>query len=355
MFKLYDDVIIKPAASGVIISLPWMEGTVEIVQQTSDSELFQRDFRDQLEIRDCFNAETLIKFPFCYLLPRKLKTVSVPAVVSGIASDAYLTPVSLLNTLADYHRETIGNADEFIPQKWNWDIQQVKELAAIDSDSYDPLSVYSYIRERRHLDDVTAAKEYREQLDYLLTHDENRFFEAIGTSLVQGLYVTENCTGCLRPALETFKEAYYEVKSFINEEEGHDQYVLETLNELPVNWKKLPLFNETRFLMLVLKHTAKYHPLAFSCIVSQFEEPGYQPYDPTAEILIRSSRPEAAKGVQKHFDINKLGNHAETGAEFALNLQAIELNELNMAMRFTELSKRLLIGIETRLYEASLR
>lgn len=232
------------------------------------------------------------------------------------------------------------------PNQWSWDLEPLLSFAKISqqnadsSPNYDPLAAYTWLRRMRLVAEFKNISHFGiySELDQLRQNDEAAFFRVCQKALRQTLYITSQCVPSLIPATRNPALPADLVTQFIREEKGHDRLVRRTMEALGTqDPESFPVFDETRWSMEILAFAAEYLPLAFCCIVGAFEGNNYADRDPLGEILDKSSRPESARGIETHFQINKEGKHSQIGEKFVLDMQPVSKAELIAAARWVEL------------------
>jgi hypothetical protein len=230
---------------------------------------------------------------------------------------------------------------------WSLDLDELLEASRImGTNDYDAISAYRYLM-RWAFRAIAAPSGGRVSLfDHLasaLDEDESRFFESAKHYLRQYHHVTSTSFECLLPAAEAMPFARDKVLEVTLEEKGHGGFTADSLKALGVREPALlPLGPHVSALMDCLKLAAHVNPLAFSCLFNVFEMPGEQDQDPMAALLARSSKPEAARGLQAHFQLNKDGAHFTSGFELVGEMTAVDEYTVVEAARLTELHFMLL-------------
>lgn len=227
-----------------------------------------------------------------------------------------------------------------LPSVWSWDVDSVLEGAKIADNAFDPLVIYTKTRLLRLRAETSAKSNFNwyTELANMLGRDNESFLKVSQFALRQTHYVTHQCVQCLKPAVEVFQEATAEVAAFIQEEKGHDRLVLRSLNALGIESPEtIELLDETKLSMEALRFSAEISPLAFSCLLGIFEGNSYTAKDPLAELFEQSPYPDAAKGIQTHFEINRDHNHSCVGLEMVEKLGSVSYEHAMTAIRLAEL------------------
>lgn len=338
------------------ISLPWLKGQISLPRDA---------FNDPNEVtpmaieaflnssKGYFLNQDLPFLPFCQAIPRPLSDFDrnsvLPKDKNEVSPDS---PLSLLSILG--HEDIPAfTKSTYWPNQWSWDADGLIPETKIENTSLtDPISIYTAIRRLRSMNQLESkyAVQFGAGLNELLLRDEPQFFKTVQRMLVQSYYITSKCTDSLSPALPAGAFGPETLSSYIVEEKGHDKLVLQSLRILRTANPDLEenVYPETVILMKALKYTAAHHPVAFCCLIGAFEQTAQFASDPLVDLLIQSSMPEAARGIRKHFQINKLGNHSEIGLQLVTELPPASITEALQAIRFSELYVTLSEGIAWR-------
>lgn len=278
---------------------------------------------------------SISEFPVAYVLPRKIQDYSQSSFHYSDALKEWLTktPQGCVHSID-------SDIKISVPNKWSWAESEILESSRISGNSYDPLSIYTQVRRSRLIAESEAKQNFSwyESLDDLRKQDESSFIEMSKFAIRQTHYVTQHCTYSLAPAVDSFVEARNHVKDFIREEHGHDKLVWRSLSALGVeNPNEVELLPETKMSMELLRFSAEQAPLAFACLIGVFEGTGYTEKDPMATLLEMSSYPEAAEGLQIHFEINRDHKHSAVGETLLENMGAVSYEHAVAAIRLSEL------------------
>jgi len=335
--------------SEIHVSLPWLKGTIGVPDYADIDNDSNKSIVSILNDHQIFKHKS--RWIFCYINPRSSQVEFPKKTHNQSLYDELDSPQSLLSYFKDHKLDSPYWKERF--KHWSWDADFLLEKSQIDKDHFDPLTAYTVIRRFRNISkDRQETQHLSNVLEDHLNNDEPAFFGMTHTLLSQSYHVTSHCHESLQPAIEGFKEAELEVKEFIDEEYGHESFIKESLDEVPIEYReKSVVFPETKIAMKLLRRAAKEAPLAFCCLISHFEEPANYRADPMAELILKSSNPEIARGIATHFKINKQGNHHSVGIDFAKNLSTSTKKDLIIACRFAELLSMLFNGIAYRTLE----
>ena len=209
---------------------------------------------------------------------------------------------------------------------------------------YDHTALDTYIRYLRLKHQFAKLEDSALVIDYLKCLREKNevfFFDAVTDVMCQQYYVTSKCTDCLCPALGNryIKDA---VVAYIAEEQNHDRLILSSIKE--ISSKPVQDFYFAPEIMIetgLIRYAAYVCPLSFSCLVSIMEGSSYPDHDPVGLLLLASSRPSSARGIEAHFQIKKTHNHTAIPETFVKNLPPVTKNVAISALRMTEIAIKL--------------
>ncbi len=330
--------------SGFKLSLPWV--LLEIETHPTDlawieeaTTLLQSDTQNKAVQR--FLSE-LSDYEVAYTAPRVLTGEPVPP-----EEDRASWNIALLQTPQAFAQEIDKEASfdlniQLAPH-WQWDLEEVFRVSQISgSEYYDPITVISYLKGLMLRSDA-ASEQFRAQipllLDQLRQADESAFFEFMKTMLRQTHHITQWFQEYAPLSLTTFPEAKKEIEQFLSEEKGHDKLMEHSLKVLSVEHPEtLPVLPENVLLMNLFKYAIQSCPLAFTAMVGFFEGGDYGETDPLADILKKSSLPQAALGYERHFEINKEGNHNQVIKDLAKKLPLQSRSKVAFTTRLLELA-----------------
>lgn len=348
-YQLYEEteIVWDKDHSRFTVLTPWISLSVDVEQgQRDELAEITKSLRLPFNSWHQNKVNEFIRFfheyPIAYIQPRSLP-IDLFKQSTRARKDilSISNPRSLITKLLPQGLEK--KQIEKVPLNWVWDTDKVLRLSQIEVDTsellYDPISAYRAIYRLRLIAEQSfnSMGTVVELLSDLRESDENAFFKAITQIISQTYYVTSNCIECLSPAVYAYPPAANEVREFIKKEEGHDLLILQSLKKLSVNISCFEILPETVLNMEILKLAAQDYFLAFCCIIGAFEGGAYRQEDPIATLLRRSSIPEAAFGLERHFLVNKEGNHAAIGESLIEKMGAVSRDEVIIATRLTEL------------------
>ncbi|WP_032113555.1 hypothetical protein [Candidatus Paracaedibacter symbiosus] len=300
--------------SGFTLSLPWV--TLEIDVTREDFPWIEKAI-DFLHIDN--NNEEVQKFlgilsdhSVAYINPRtELKNARIMPneVLQAIPLQ---TPWELAGWVLRGSDSSLHNLQ--LSLQWQWRLEEICQVSQIEgTDFYDPVTVITFLRGLMLEADATTDQfrvNLPNSLDLLRQHDEKKFFEFMKGMLRQTHYITQKFQEYAPTSLGNFPEAADEITQFLKEEKGHDKLMEHSLKVLGCeNPTEIDPSLETTLTMDIFKKAIEICPMAFVAMVGFFEGGEYGESDPIADILKKSSLPEAALGYQRHFEINRQENH----------------------------------------------
>jgi len=226
-----------------------------------------------------------------------------------------------------------------LPRRWRWEVAEVLDHARIGRDDYDSLAAYTAIRRLRLRQEIQSGARLAmlQHLETAARNDEPLLFRAVATLARQTLHVTQLCERSVMPARRLFPPA--SIDAFIASERGHDRLLQKTLDALGMDARLLPLFEETKRCMRILRFVATRSRFAFANVVASLEGVAAEGKDPVGAVLERSSRPKAAEWLHRHYRINAHERHGDFGEQLAETMGRIDADSIVAAMRLTELNE----------------
>lgn len=309
---------------------PWIQDAIENLHQTPENPNVQKFIEALSEHHIAYPAPRLkeyLKDEF-ETYPNEKKQVS--SLISPQDFMSWTSPH--LELSPDYIRNFT----------WQWDVAEITQVTQVHSTSlYDPLSVVSYVWGKVLTADAQGGI-FREKLTHLLNalreRDEPTFFNFMKDLLRQTHYITRKFQEYCPLGLTIFKKAHDEIKNFIQEEKGHDKLMSASLKILGYDDpKEIAVYPETIFLMEAFKKSAELCPMTFTAMVGFFEGGVYGASDPLADVLKQSSKPQAAHGYDRHFQINNASNHNQVVYTLATKLPLQTYDQVVFLTRFMEL------------------
>jgi hypothetical protein len=294
-------------------------------------------------------------YPFCYTLPNPNtdSTLELDRHEIQFTNDAELEFVEW----TEYLQKVLGRQSDFphlvgtfedifsltTTRKFTWDLDAVCQFSGVEYQNeirFDPIAAYSIARRFHHLD--LMEFDHGSNIFDQLEHSDTRKFKEIAALLVrQNHYVTQNCKDALSPALEIAASARQLVADFIQEEDGHDLILGKSLVHAGGSESTLVTDN-TKSVVYTLKYAAKTNLLAFAMVVDMFERNGYEDSDRMAELLKSQGMDQAAKGLDRHMQINDAGGHENAALEFIEHMAPVRRDYLKEAFHISEVASRLM-------------
>lgn len=316
---------------------PWIELEVEVEkEQVSEIEKQIKNLNEGVANKELGQfLDFFSDYPISY--KRNLKNYSFPSIQSNFETNFEISfsPRDFISQLDPSKRLL-----EKLPVNWNWSVEEIKSFCQIENTStHDPLALYTYLRRLRLKTEYEHASNLGifNSLEKLRLENESTFFKVVSIMIRQTYHITQSCESALLPALKSFPTANAQIQEFTNEEKGHEFFALKSLNSLGISDPKdLELFEETRLSIDLLKHAAHFSNISFANLVGVFEGNSYSEKDALAEVILRSSKPEAANGIQTHYQINQTHEHNRVGENFIEGLGTIDTKQLILATRYSE-------------------
>lgn len=236
----------------------------------------------------------------------------------------------LLDQIKSELKELFPSIFELVCAPISSDIENIIEKAT-NGNTYDPLTAFGLIKEIGLKHQVYLECEFPiyELLERERKRSEDSFFKAIEIIL--------NQTCCISSTIETILSEGIEngcaipadfLKEIFDEEKGHKHLIYHALKESGGSLKPDLVFPSTHAILFVLKKAFYFSPLTAALIIDLLEGEDYPESDPLADVLRRSSKPSASLGLDKHFKINKEGNHKDLGYTLAEQLPGLKIEDL---------------------------
>lgn len=326
---------------GFTITLPWISIDVEV--EAEEQPWIKQAIALLHTEPEHFMVQKFLSLlnehPIAYYKPRSsIEFAPTMEPHSLLSTIPMATPQDLLHWIDD--RTVLGKEFQKLTS-WQWDMEEIAKITKIPGTSFhDPMSLITYLRGHSMAMDAEGGV-YREQLavllDKLRCQNEPAFFAFMTTLIRQTHYITQNFQRYCPISLTTFQEATAEIQEFIQEEKGHDKLMEVSLARLGcMDPEKITPLPETIYLMTIFKKTAELCPMAFTGLVGFFEGGEYGLSDPLADILRQSSKPEAALGYERHFEINTSSNHNQVIYSLASKLPSQTYDQLVFTTRILE-------------------
>lgn len=324
------------------VQLPWASGSIYLPKCKAQDIRFGDlcEVANLLNNNMRLNIDELLSFPFAQFNARPMNSFAEFPLTTRVFS-----PETSLTDMLEFFHYPLSQRFAFWDKRsleWQWNPVSFEQLCCLPtSEFYDPLSIYTQIRRLRNIPQArnSFSAQLNDELCMLAKTDEGKFFDLVLQLLTQAYYITLHCEESLYPAIAGCPFFADELKQYIKEEVGHHHLVARSLQALEVGLEEAVqfVFPETIVIMQLLRHAAQYYPVAFACLVGAFEQSAQYESDPLADLILKTSRPQVAKGIALHFRINKEGNHSEVGLSLCKKLPAYSYDELIAAIRISEM------------------
>jgi len=338
---------------GFLLNVPWLSMEIEV---TEKDKLWIKDAIEKLHKAPLNeNTQRFIKdlkdYPISYIKPRSQEEFTNQDLQNAHPHSVDTsTPKSFIET-ANIHFEEILSKD--LPSQWAWDWEKIINKARIEgTDFYDPLSFVTYlICYRLEWESTTWSGQdgLGQLLEGFLKEDEERFFQAIGWITRQSWYVTTESCDCLRAAFGYFPKAKDLIEHFIADEAGHYKFMEQVFSDLNLDKEDFQVGTATKWLLAAHKRMAVISPIAFSAMINMFEAAYYEGQDPISRVILKSSKPYAARGFDLHYKINQEHRHCDMPVVLAQRLAPQPREHLELTLGIFELTLHFLDQMEMRL------
>lgn len=245
----------------------------------------------------------------------------------------------------------VANGLSLVGGAWEWPLEEVLELSR-SGEAYDPLALYCAVRRHTLLAQGRLARlgyDVRERLAPLADSHASEGARAEAHSLATRLVhlnreVTRAAPTLLAPAASMEGEPGRLLEIFMRAERGHDAFATSSLRLLTGNLAACALPTPVpalRFLLELLGHCARSHPVALAFVIGAFEglphdEAPWTPWDALASLDAR----HATRGVGAHSEINRRESHADVAFALSRACGPIGTEEACVSVRLAELCAR---------------
>lgn len=236
----------------------------------------------------------------------------------------------LKNNESDPHFDLKEKTIEpFVTEDSNTLKKKLETLSESSQNTYDPLAVYGYLRgEIFRADAQNRAKFpiYKK----METLSEEHFFKALARTLQQTYFITNSFCPTLARRSDAFKGIDELMQRIHDEEKGHDNLIKQSLLHLGTDPDPKLVFQETKDLMKVMSLILQASPVCFAIFFDLLEGDGYTTTDPLVDMIEKTSKPKAALGLKKHYEINMNEQHDACGLEIAKSSPALSSLDLKV-------------------------
>ncbi|WP_432799147.1 hypothetical protein [Poriferisphaera sp. WC338] len=338
------------------LSLPWVEIDVDV--QPEDRPWITKAIDDITHNHhDTSAAQRFLEFfddhPITYSTPDPEKLATHPI------ERTFLIPFHRrVDAPSEFLKLALGTCttDPILPAYFIWDHDDILAQSRFSkSDLHDPTSLISLLIGHRLLTETESEQDrvsLPNKLDKLRELNEARFFQIITLIIRQTWYVATNFLHAITPALTSFPEGREAINHFIQEEVGHDKLMLRSLRALGhPDPTTIPVLEPFTLLIRLFAYSAHYSPAALTYYVSLLEGSSYAASDPIAEIISKSSLPEAAYAYRKHHEINLKHDHKNIVYDIAEKLPLIHRPTAQFALQICETAAHLSVAIDRTLHQ----
>lgn len=154
-------------------------------------------------------------------------------------------------------------------------------------------------------------------------------------AVLQNFFVTSNCTRILDHAIKKFPDVGNTLIDFRNEELGHDKLLKSVLDKI-CPWQG-GILAETRDVVALLEEAVDQGLLSFALGLELFEGIEFTSTQSPLAMLIRNHYgEEAARPLQKHYDINRKQKHGQIGLSLISARPIVTMEEIEKAAVIVE-------------------
>ena len=338
------------------VSLPWVQIDVDVAPE--DRPWVTKAIDDiSKNHTDTSAAQRFLNFfqdpPIAYHTPDPEKLTTHPV------EQTYLTPFhKRTDSPAEFLRLTLGTCttDPILPAYFLWDHDDIlAQTHYKHSDLHDPASLLSIITGQRLQTELQSEQDRASlpnKLDKLRELSEARFFQVITLIIRQTWYVAANFIHTTAPALRAIPECRDTINRFISQEVGHDKLMLRSLRALGhPDPTTIPVLEPFTLLTRLFAYAAHYSPVAFTHFVSMLQAACHTETDHIAEVISKSSLPEAAYAYRRHHEISRGRQQDNIARTIADKLPLIHRPTAQFAVRICETSAHLSVAIDRALHQ----
>lgn len=320
----YDEVKfdVDAAAHSLRVRAPWLQlrTRLQADEDKSYSRLSDRIEAQSLSAEDVPWVHSLVqrfeKFPLSYILGTDKPEATDSHVASGLLESAPTVRRILERSLQNEPLPSdVNEVLQYLArQDFEWDAEAALQFANT-KDGVHPESLFSVARRYHLLDSLQndKGKEVFAHIESLSPSDRAR---AVAKLVRQNHFVTQRCRESLSPAAEKSQSARKRVEDFMRAESGHDRILGRALEEFTASPDDIPVSTSTVCLMNLLKLAAETNFLAFAMAIDFFERSSYEETDPLAQLLVKAGFEEAARQINRHKEINDVGEHENVACRF---------------------------------------
>lgn len=347
-------------SSRLSIESPWVSANFDVLEETAGdvkravSLLSNRDKNVDTEVLQNF-LRNFDDLPILQAVPRSISAENTHYHSSAELLMSSTGPREFLQRINSFSDIDVERDLPYLPKTWSWNTDETAEASRIKgTDLYDPISAYTSIRHARLSYQMSCSEDAHRLIKWLnekKQSDSDLFLSAMADVLSQQYYVTGQCAACLAPAAATHILISEEVNEYHEEELHHDKLILQSIRHLSDKDESAFVFMpEVKLEIEAIKYAAHHCALGFSALVSIMEGTVYPEQDPVGALLSDSPRPEAQKGVEAHFQINKRGNHTAIPERFVNKIPPVTRQTIDVACRLAEVTILLDTGLAKSLF-----
>ncbi len=230
-----------------------------------------------------------------------------------------------------------------------WDHDSILKFATVD-EMYCPESVLTAVR-KFHMIEVKERGGVSQVYTTVRELPDDQQQDMAARLIRQNHYVTSRCIEAVEPALEIAQSSKEEVEKFIKEEKGHDIIMAKAVEAAGFDAEKVEVCLNARVIMDLLKFSASRNFLAFALLIDFFERSNFSGKDPLGELLSDIGLKDSAKLVNRHMQINDMGEHDAVSLDLLKNVGLVTEPYLREALAIAELTSVFSNGIASKTLE----
>lgn len=227
---------------------------------------------------------------------------------------------------------------------------KLKRLSESSPGVFDPITAYGFLRGRIFNIDA-HTREIFPYFEELKGRDDASFLSSLEISLQQTHHITNNFCPNLTKRNELFEEIEKDMQAIYDSEIGHDKLISHSLKELGDEPCPSKVFEETKSLLEIQKTIMTHSPLIFLVLYDYLEGDGYTETDPLVDLIEKSSKPRAALGMKKHYEINKSEKHNEVSGNIIKKLSPLEELDIDVAAALFVQLESCILQLNKKIYE----
>ncbi len=347
-FYPYEDLEMKSNNGDVQLKTPWIELNIKLDPQVArELQDIYNNFQNEVVkaeevIRFSQFLEKLRRYPIYYILPFSKEGDSYNVDNKRLINGELETLIFELSQSKEFGREGFKKEDlEGInlilkSRESHWDYESILNFSNING-RYCPESILTAVR-KFHMMEMKEGSGVENVYSKIRNLPAKEQKEIAARMIRQNHYVTSRCISCVEPALNIAQSSKSEVEDFIKEERGHDIIMEKAIEASGFEASKLPVTLKARVIMDLLQFAASTNYLAFAILIDFFERSNFSGKDPLGELLSDIGLKDSAKLVNRHLQINEMGEHDSVSLDLLKKVGLVSQDYLKEALAIGELT-----------------